>query len=95
MVREKDSPDTIKVSEGKHEEYLVTRHGQFDPPINIINLYGAQESRLTTEQIQRNWEAILEELLEIATINQFTYPGKQLSSILQFLVLNLCFKEIS
>ena len=43
-VREADAPETVKVSEGKSEEYLVTRHGQFIPALNVINLYGSQES---------------------------------------------------
>ena len=43
-IREKHSTDTLKVTEGKTEEYIITRHGQFDPTINVINLYGSQES---------------------------------------------------
>ena len=38
---------------------------QFEPPLNIINLYGAQESRLSVENIKENWEAILKEMIDI------------------------------
>ena len=44
-IREKHAKHALKVAEGKSVEYLVTRLGQFDPAINIINYYGAQESR--------------------------------------------------
>merc|ERR1711954_341523 len=47
-IRDKYSIETLKVSEGNNDEYLITRHGQFKPAINIINLYGKQESRQTS-----------------------------------------------
>ena len=50
-VSDKHAHHALKVSEGKEDEYIVTRHGQFDPAINVINLYGSQESRDTKEKI--------------------------------------------
>ena len=64
-IREKYAIDTLKVSEGVSEEYLVTRHAQFDPAINVINLYGAQESRQTYDEIREGWDAILQEIVKI------------------------------
>ena len=43
-VKDKYRNTTLKVSEGKTVEYMVTRHGQFAPAINVINVYGSQES---------------------------------------------------
>ena len=54
-----------KTAEGKNEEFIVTRHGQFEPAVNVINLYGSQESRLTVEQIRDHWEVIMEEVVKI------------------------------
>ena len=64
-VKEKYSMNTLKVSEGTTEEYLVTRHGQYDPAINVINLYGAKESCQTIEEIREGWEAVLQEVIKI------------------------------
>ena len=61
----KNSLDTLKVTEGATEEYLVTRHGQFDPAINVINLYGAQESRQTSDEIRDSWDTIQQEIVKI------------------------------
>ena len=41
-----ESQFCLKVDEGENEdEFIVTRHGQFQKPINIINVYGEQECR--------------------------------------------------
>ena len=63
--RENDASDTLIVSKGEKEEYIVTRHGQFSPAINIINFYGQQESRQTIEEIHESWEAVLNEIVKI------------------------------
>ena len=48
--------NTVKVGEGENEdEYLVTRVDHIYPPINIINVYMGQESRMTTKEILENW----------------------------------------
>ena len=39
--------DTVKIKEGQdNDEYLITRHSQFQTPINIISLYGEQEGKM-------------------------------------------------
>ena len=58
-IKNKYSNDTLKVSQGEKEEYIVTRHGQFNPAINVINLYGSQESCQSVEEIKEWWEAIM------------------------------------
>ena len=64
-INDKYSVDTMKTSEGPKEEFIITRHGQFEPALNVINLYGSQESRLTVDEIKENWETILEEIIKI------------------------------
>ena len=65
-VHEDFALNTLKVSEGAdHDEYIVTRHGQFDPAVNVINLYGNQESRQSADQIKDSWDKILEEISKI------------------------------
>ena len=70
-VREDLAINTLKVSEGSNnDEYIVTRHGQFDPAINDINLYGNQESRQSADQIKESWDKILEEMSRIEAKNE-------------------------
>ena len=39
-----EAQNVVRVEEGvANNEYIVTRHDQFDTPINIINFYGQQE----------------------------------------------------
>ena len=66
LVKEEDLKDTLKVSEGPSDnEYLVTRHSQFHVPINIIVVYGEQESRSKCDEIQRKWDEVMEEVKKI------------------------------
>ena len=56
----------MKVAEGSAEnEFIVTRHSQFDTPINIINVYGDQENRTSGDVIKEHWNEILEEIVKI------------------------------
>ena len=62
-VNDKESMHTLKVfNESKEFELMVTRHSQFKTPINIINIYGAIESRSCKEEIKKRWELILEQI---------------------------------
>ena len=50
------------VSEGTEDnEYIVTRYSQFVTPVNIILVYGDQESRSKVEDVERKWGEIVEE----------------------------------
>ena len=47
---------TVKAGEDKNEdEYLITRVDHIYPPINIINVYMGQESRMSTKEVLENW----------------------------------------
>ena len=65
-VANKDSVDCLKVTEGSEDnEFIVTRHGQFATPVNVINIYGEQESRISCDKIQDKWENIMKEVVKI------------------------------
>ena len=43
-----EAPSCLKVTEGSDDDkFVITRHGQFQTPINIMNIYGETESRST------------------------------------------------
>ena len=62
----------MKVSEGKEEddEYIVSRLDNTIPPINIINIYGTQESRSNNDEIERSWLRLMKEVEEIENRNE-------------------------
>ena len=65
-IRKNDKGDTIKMYEGEDDlELLVTRHGQYSTPINILNIYGAVESRSTKDKIKERWIKIREIIKQI------------------------------
>ena len=64
-VKDEHSSNTLKVSTGDNEEYIITRHSQFSPAVNVINHYGTQESRQSTDEIHSSWETILNEIPDI------------------------------
>ena len=57
--------NALKIAEGKNEEFLITRHGNFVPPLNVINYYGKQESRQSVSDIDEGWEEVLAEIIKI------------------------------
>ena len=60
------------VSQGVNAEYIVTHHGQFKPALNIMNNYGAQESKQTIEDIKSDWEEIVDEITKIKAKREST-----------------------
>ena len=65
-VRENERLHTLKLTEGDDDlEMIVTRHSQFQTPINIINLYGAVKSRSTNEKINERWNRVREQVTRI------------------------------
>ena len=59
---------------------LVIRLGFFEPAINIINYYGKQETRQTSEEINEGWEKIRTEIDNIKAKTQDkerTQPDRQ------------------
>merc|ERR1711954_307869 len=64
-VRNKHAANSLKVGEGESEEYIITRHDQFSPAINVINHYGSQESRQSHDEIKIGLETIISEIMKI------------------------------
>ena len=70
-VKDIDAPSSVRVEEGRDEnEYIVTRHSQFEPPINVINVYGQQEARMSKESVEKHWKELLEEISKIEARNE-------------------------
>ena len=56
----------IKATEGiDKDEYIITRHSHFYNPVNVVNIYGEQESRVKEVDIENRWARIYEEVLKI------------------------------
>ena len=65
-IDNKDAPNCLKVNEGSgDDEFIITRHSQFQVPINILNIYGETESRSSTNEIKDRWERIMAEVAKI------------------------------
>ena len=63
--------NTMKVAEGTNEdEYIITRMDNTIPPINIINIYGSQESRSSNDEIEKSWLRLMKEVEEIENRNE-------------------------
>ena len=62
---------TMKVTEGKEDdEYIVTRFENTVPALNIINIYGTQESRTNDGEIERSWLRLMKDVSEIEDRNE-------------------------
>ena len=60
------------MKEGKgNTELIITRHDQFIVPINVMNFYGKQECRSKKEEINEDWNIILEEITEIENREEY------------------------
>ena len=70
IVDDRHSATALKVTEGESDEYIITRHGEYEPAINIINFYGKQESRQSKDQIDQSWEKIMSEIAKIESKNE-------------------------
>ena len=65
-IKNVDAMHVLKVTEGENEnEFLITRHGQFVVPINIINVYGQQEGTSSKDDILKRWDNIMKEVVKI------------------------------
>ena len=64
-VMSEDAQSSLKICEGEGDnEYIVTRHSQFYPAINIINVYGCQKT-VPVATIEDKWNKILSEVVKI------------------------------
>ena len=65
-VIDNDSSTCVRVEEGNGDnEFIVTRHSQFKVPINVVNIYGQQECRMSKDNVERHWNEILEVISRI------------------------------
>ena len=44
---------------------MLTRHAQFERAVNVQNMYGQQECRLTKEEIDSHWNEVLEVIAKV------------------------------
>ena len=52
LVNSCHKEDFMKIKEGVNDdEYLITRHSNFKTLLNLINVYGEQESRVSTTEV--------------------------------------------
>ena len=66
MVADYLKSDTTKVAEGTDgDEYLIKRLDHVIPAINIVKIYGDQESRVGKESILSSWLRLKRDLTEI------------------------------
>ena len=71
VLRNDEKLSAIKVDEGlDKDEFILTRHGQFSPPINILNIYGEIESRSNKYEIEERWNRILAIVSSIESRNE-------------------------
>ena len=65
-----DAAHVLKIHEGTRNELLVTRINKFAFPINIVNLYGKQECRTSKNEIEDDWQEVLEVLGKIDALDE-------------------------
>ena len=65
-IIEGEAAECLKITEGNdNNEFLITRHAQFIPPINVINVYSEQENRTASDIIKEHWNEVLEEIIKL------------------------------
>ena len=71
-VSEEDSDHALKVKDGvDNDEYIITRHSQFEVPINIINVYGENECRATKNEVEDRWYRVVAELKRVENSGEY------------------------
>ena len=66
LVANKLKQNTTKVCEGTNgDEYNIIRLDHVKPALNIINYYGAQESRTAKEDIMQSWYRLMKDMRDI------------------------------
>ena len=70
-VTKSESPFCVQVEEGwEDNEYILTRHSQFQPPINVLNIYGQQECRVSKDIVERHWNEVLYVMSKLESRNK-------------------------
>ena len=61
----------MKVAEVTDEdEYIFTRIDNTVPAVNIVNIYGSQESRSTNDEIEKSWYRLMKDVKDIEARNE-------------------------
>ena len=47
------------------DEFIIVKNESFSPPINIVSVYGEQESRTSKTKVYEAWNRLSEELFKI------------------------------
>ena len=70
-VKDDEAQYVVKTVEGlNQDEFMITRHANFINPINVINIYGEQESRVKEIEIENRWIRIYNEIVKIDKRNE-------------------------
>ena len=70
-IKNDEIDHAVKTDEGSEkDEFIITRHSQFNPPINVINCYGEIESRTSNKIVEDRWQRLLEKITRIEASNE-------------------------
>ena len=53
------------------DEFILTKHRQFNPPINILNIYGEIESQSNVKTVEECWNKILDIITKVEKQNEW------------------------
>ena len=65
-VDEKNEAFSVKTKAGQdNDKFIVVKNNRFDPPINVMSIYGETESRSTKADINERWNRVMTVIYEI------------------------------
>ena len=65
-VIDEEKQYVVKTAEGSDsDEFMITRHANFHNPVNVIVIYGEQESKVKDLDIENRWRRIYDEIVKI------------------------------
>ena len=71
-IRNDEKVSALKTDGGdEKDEFIVTRHSQFAPAVNVVNIYGEIESRSSRSEIEARWGRIMEKVNKIKSNNEW------------------------
>ena len=67
LVSNEVKAEALKVTEGEEDkdEFLITRLGHVVPAVNVMNVYGGIESRMTKQEVTENWIRMKKDITQI------------------------------
>ena len=70
-IRNDEKQYVVKTAEGaEQDEFMITRHANFHTPVNVIVIYGEQESRVKDSEVESRWIRIYNEIVKIEQRNE-------------------------